>query len=175
MTFFLHRGEPMKKMTKLLIVLLLLATPTVLTAEIFEWTDENGVKHYTDTPPPEKKAGVKTVSAIQPSAAEENKKVAQNENTKETELNALIEEIDKEAEESENLKRQAQVTAGKNKAPTRQEMIQQEREKLEYRLDYLENQPPAAFNNARSRQVMIGRYKYKLQQLDQSPEAYFGW
>ena len=172
---FLHRSEPMQKMTKFLIVLLLLAAPTILWAEIFEWTDADGVKHYTDTPPPEKNTDVKTVTAVQSSAPAENQKAAQDKNAKEAELDALIEEIDKESEESENLKKQAQVAAGKNKAPTRQEMIQQEREKLEYKLDYLEKQPPAAFNNARSRQVMIGRYKYKLQQLEESPDAYFGW
>ena len=51
--------------------------------------------------------------------------------------------------------------------------IQIEQEKLEEKLAYLENLPPDAFANSRSRNVIIGKYQYRLQQLLSDPDSYF--
>ena len=46
-------------------------------------------------------------------------------------------------------------------------------EKLEEKLEYLENLPPDAFANSRSRNVIIGQYLYRLEQLLSDPDGYF--
>jgi hypothetical protein len=46
-------------------------------------------------------------------------------------------------------------------------------EKLEENLVYLESLPSNAFANSRSRDVIIGRYRYRLQQLKSDPDGYF--
>jgi Domain of unknown function (DUF4124) len=41
---------------KVLILVLLLLTVASVSAKIFKWVDENGVTHYSETPPPKQKA-----------------------------------------------------------------------------------------------------------------------
>lgn len=61
----------MKKLTTLALLGALLAAPA-MAAQFYKWTDENGVTHYSETPPPD---SVKSSTAIkvpsrQPSGAE---------------------------------------------------------------------------------------------------------
>lgn len=36
------------------VLLLLLVLPVMASAEVYQWVDENGKKHFSDTPPPDK-------------------------------------------------------------------------------------------------------------------------
>jgi hypothetical protein len=110
----------MKSITIIIIFGFACLTASGLQAEIYSWTDENGVKHYGNTPPADRAAQIKTAREI-----------------------------------------------------PRQERIQIEQEKLEEKLAYLENLPPDAFANSRSRNVVIGQYQYRLQQLQSDPDSYF--
>ena len=56
---------------------------------------------------------------------------------------------------------------------SRQERIQNEQKILEEKLAYLENLPSDAFANSRSRNVIIGQYQYRLQQLMSDPDNYY--
>lgn len=143
-------------------------------ADMYYWVDENGAKHFSSDPPPKgvkyKKVGEEITSDTSADAQTQ---------AEETEaLDALLkdlEETDKKNEEAEKLKRQAEIQSGTNKPPTRREMIQKEKAKLEDTLKHLESLPPESFANSRSRNVIIGQYQYKLSQLNSSPKKYFGW
>jgi Skp family chaperone for outer membrane proteins len=143
-------------------------------ADTYSWVDENGVKHFSSDPPPKgvpyKKVGEEITSDVSVDAE------TQAAETKA--LDALLnelEETDKKNAEAEKLKREADIQSGANKPPTRQEIIQKEKEKLEDTLKHLESLPPESFANSRSRNVIIGQYQYKLSQLNSSPAKYFGW
>ena len=143
-------------------------------AAMYYWVDENGVKNFSNDPPPKGVEYKKVGEAVSSETPADEQTQA-----KETEaLDALIKDLDeteKENEEAEKLKRQSLNQSDSNEAPTRQEIIEKERKKLEDTIEHLQNLPPESFANSRSRNVIIGEYKYKLMQLNSSPKKYFGW
>jgi hypothetical protein len=123
-------------------------TASGLQAEIYSWTDENGVKHYSNTPPADRAAQIKTAREIRPSPEVfQNKEKIDEEN-----FEAILEEQDKANKPS------APTISTTQQKPSRQERIQIE---------------PDAFANSRSRNVVIGKYQYRLQQLLSDPDSYF--
>ena len=153
----------MKPIAIVIIVVFACLTASGLEAEIYFWTDENGVKHYSNTPPADRAAQIKTAREIQPSPEVFQSK----EKIDEENFEALLEEQDKASKSS------APTISTTQQKPSRQERIQIEQEKLEEKLAYLENLPPDAFANSRSRNVIIGKYQYRLQQLRSDPDSYF--
>jgi len=135
-----------------------------LHAEIYSWTDEKGVKHYSHTPPSADRAlRVKTAPEIQENSAD----TLEIEKINEENVEALLEELDEENKSSEA------IDSGPRQELSHQQRIQNEKKKLEEKLAYLENLPPDSFANSRSRGVIIGRYRYRLQQLLSNPDDYF--
>ena len=132
-------------------------------AEIYSWTDENGVKHYSHTPPPDRSVPVKTALEIQPDPATDQ----EIEKINEENVDAILEALDKEEQAS------AQKPANVQKPPSRQDRIAAEKEKLEEKIAWLEQLPPRAYTNTRSKQAIIGRYQYRMQLLLSNPDEYF--
>jgi len=139
-------------------------------AEIYSWTDENNVKHYSHTPPPEGTTQIKTTREISsnpvatstsPQAAQADRKIDEDN------IEALLDELDKEN------KTAARKPGSSKQTLSRQERIQNEQTKLEEKLAYLESLPGSAFANSRSRGVVIGQYQYRLQQLMSDPDSYY--
>lgn len=134
-----------------------------LQAEIYFWTDENGVKHYSQTPPVDRAVHIKAVPEIQSSTASDQK----TEKINEENIKAILEAFDKTG-------RPFSPKPVKTKKPlSRQERIQAEKERLEDKILYIEGLPSRAFANSRSRQAIIGRYQYRMQQLLSNPDKYF--
>jgi len=138
-------------------------TASGLKAEIYFWTDESGVKHYSNSPPADRSVQIKTAREIRtrPEISQNSAKID------EENIEAMLEELDKTEKSS------APTTSTTQQKPSRQERIQIEQEKLEEKLAYLQNLPPEAFRNSRSRNVIIGRYQYRLEQLLSDPDGYF--
>jgi hypothetical protein len=153
----------MKPITMVILFIFACLTPSELVAEIYFWTDENGVRHYSDTPPADIAVQIKTARKIQsdPQALESKEKLD------EENFEAMLEEQDKADQSSTPAAGEAQRDL------SRQERIQIEQEKLEEKLAYLENLPPESFSNSRSRLAIIGRVRYRLEQLLSDPDGYF--
>jgi hypothetical protein len=134
-----------------------------LQAEIYFWTDENGIKHYSNTPPADRAATIKTAPEIQPDPTAEQKIEKLNEEN----IDAILEALEKEGQAA------APKSAKTDKPPSRQERIRAEKESLKDKIQYIEGLPPHAFANSRSRQAIIGRYRYRLQELLSNPDEYF--
>ena len=56
----------MKPITIVIIVVFACLIAFGIEAEIYSWTDENGVKHYSNTPPPDSATQIKTAGEIPP-------------------------------------------------------------------------------------------------------------
>ena len=56
----------MKTVAIIIIFVFACLTASGLEAEIYSWTDENGVKHYSNTPPPDSATQIKTAGEIPP-------------------------------------------------------------------------------------------------------------
>ncbi|MDJ0816502.1 MAG: DUF4124 domain-containing protein [Desulfobacterales bacterium] len=142
---------------------------TAVDADVYTWVDENGVRHYSDSPPDEAEdAKVVFPEYKFDEAAEE----ARNQEEQE-QINSLIEEIEAEdareqAEEKERAK-QAEL----NREPTREELIAAEKERLEKKIAFLEEQPLEYFGSQRNKIVRIGYYHYQIQELMENPDKYF--
>ena len=153
----------MRSITAVVILLFWVLTVSDIQAEIYSWTDEKGVKHYSHTPPPEREVPFESAPEIKPDPA-----VAQKD---ETINEANVEKILKELDQEEAAPVQ-QKDASK-KPPSPKNRIEAEAEKLREKIAFLEQLPPDAYANDRSKQAIIGRYQYRLQQLYSDPDAYF--
>ena len=153
----------MKPIAIFIIFVLACLAASGLKAEIYFWTDENGVKHYSNTPPADRSVQIKTAQEIRtrPEISQSRAKID------EENIEAILQELDR-AEKSP-----APTASTTPQKPSRQERIQIEQEKLQEKLAYLQNLPPEAFANSRSRNVIIGRYQYRLEQLLSDPDGYF--
>jgi hypothetical protein len=158
-----NEGDGLKSIAIVIVIVLAGLTAAGLQAEIYSWSDENGVKHYSQTPPVEGTVRIKSTQEISdsPEAAQTNRKID------EENFEAVLEDLDKE-----NKPAAPKHSATKQKL-SRQERIQNEQKILEEKLAYLENLPPDAFANSRSRSVIIGKYQYRLQQLMSDPDSYY--
>ena len=153
----------MKSITMLTVFIFVGLTASGVQAEIYSWTDENGVKHYSHTPPPDRSVPIKAAPEIKsaPTADKEIEKI------NEQNVDAILEELEKEEQASTS------KTTKDKKPPSRQDRIAAEREKLEEKIAWVEQLPPEAFTNSRSKQAIIGRYRYRMDQLDSNPDEYF--
>ena len=153
----------MKSIAMVMVFIFIGLTAFGVQAEIYSWTDENGVKHYSHTPPPDLSVSVKTAPEIQPGPTTDQKIEKINEEN----IDAILEELEKEEQTPAPKPVKAQ------KPPSRQERIVAEEEKLAEKIAWLEQLPPQAYTNMRSKQAIIGRYKYRMQQLLSNPDEYF--
>jgi hypothetical protein len=165
-----NEGDGMKSTAIVMVLIFAGLTAIGVQAEIYSWTDENGVKHYSHTPPPAGTVQIETTREIStspvatstsPQAAQADRKIDENN------IEAILDEFDKE-----NKTAAPKPRSSKQKL-SRQERIQNEQTKLEEKLAYLESLPGSAFANSRSRNVVIGQYQYRLQQLMSDPDSYF--
>ena len=158
-----NEGDGMKSIAMVMVFIFAGLTASSVQAEIYSWTDENGVKHYSHTPPADRSVRIKTAPEIQPGPTSDQK----TEKINEENIDAILEELDKEEQAS------TPKPAKTQKPLSRQERIQKEKEILEDKIAWLEQLPPQAYTNMRSKQAIIGRYRYRMQQLLANPDAYF--
>ena len=152
----------MKSVTIIMVFIFISLAASGVRAEIYSWTDENGVKHYSHTPPPDRSVPVKTAPEIQSDSITDQEIEKLNEENVDAILKALEEE-----------QASAPKPAKIQKPPSRQDRIAAEKEKLEEKIAWLEQLPPEAYANARSKQAIIGRYRYRMEQLESNPNEYF--
>ena len=153
----------MKSIAMIMIFIFAGLTASGVQAEIYSWVDENGTKHYSQTPPPDRSVHIKTSPEIQPESTTDQEIEKLNEEN----IDAILEELEKEEQAS------APKPAKTQKQPSRQERIEKEKEKLEEKIAWLEQLPPKAYSNMRSKQAIIGRYRYRMEQLESNPDEYF--
>jgi len=140
-----------------------------LKAEVYTWTDENGVKHFSDQPPAEAKGAKPAFPAYNYDEAADKKRTESDTR----ELQQVIKTIDKNYEEAQQEEKQRQQEAQANQPPTMEEMVAAERDKLELKIAELEAAPLEFFGSQRNKRLTIGYYRYRLEDLAKDPEKYF--
>jgi len=138
-------------------------------AEIYTWTDENGVRRYSDSPPEDAEDARVIFPEYQFDESADKNRMAQDQE----ELKSLIKDIEAEDAEAQAEERKRAEEAEKNRKPTQEELIAAEKERLEKRIVFLEEQPLEFFGSQRNKTVRIGYYHYRLQELMQNPDQYF--
>jgi len=141
----------------------LLLVATCATAEIYTWTDENGIKHYSNQPPSDAKDPEVAFKEYQYDAQADRERFEMDQQ----EWDSLMQDIT--AEEREQRAREKE----QNRQLTLEEKQAAEKERLESRITELEQMPLEYFGSQKNKRVRIGYFRYRLQELMQNPEKYF--
>ena len=138
-------------------------------ADIYTWTDENGVKHFGNQPP-DNAANATVVFQEEPhdEAADQKRTATQNE-----ELTELIRELDEEEEQQAAEARKKAAQAEQNREMTQDERIALEKRRLEEKIADLVEQPLEFYGSERNKRARIGYYRYRLETLMSDPDKYF--
>ena len=142
---------------------------TAPNAEVYTWTDENGVKHFSDRLPADANGAKQAFPAYEYDEAADKKRTE----SESQELEKVVKTIDEEHEKAEQEERQRQKEAEENQIPTMEEKVVAEREKLNQKIAELEEQPLEFFGSQRNKILTIGYYNYRLEDLAKDPEKYF--
>ena len=138
-------------------------------ADVYSWTDENGVKHFGNQPP-DNAANAKLVFKEEPhdEAADQQRTETQNK-----ELTELIRELEEEEERQKAEERKRTAEATQNQQPTQQGRVEAERARLEAKIAELVERPLDYFGSERNKRARVGYYRYRLEALNSDPDKYF--
>ncbi len=183
-----------------------------LEAQMYQWTDEKGVKHFSNVSPSDsaeelniekERAGDKTAADIpkgienrRTHEVQESARKGREKVQSELENQSLPE--DKNVEDKGTIFEKAKLDIGrfpitqdelvneekerlkqiKNYSEkvslSREELISREKRRLETAIRDLEGAPTSKFGSFDNKRRQVGYYKYRLTELIESPDTYFG-
>lgn len=161
----------MKLFTTLLGLVFTLLCFSTLNADVYTWTDENGVKHYSNAPPDEDDVQVEFKEY-----QHNQKAVQQNQqapDSQQQDMDKLIREIEEDNRNDEAQQKRRAKTAKKNQPSIQEQSIESEKKRLSDKIAELEEKPLDYFGSAKNKRAQIGFYKYRLQTLMDNPDKYF--
>ena len=161
----------MKILNILIISVLAFFCVSTLNAEIYVWTDEKGVKHYSDHPP--ENVENYEVQSTPPTNQQDEEADNKQPEAEQEQIQEFIKDADENYENQQREEKLKAEEAEKNRPPTQEEKIAAEKEKLEKKIAELEEQPLEYFGSQKNKRVRIGFYRYKLEALLQDPDQYF--
>ena len=138
---------------------------TPLHADIYSWTDENGVKHFSNAPPADAQDVTVEFKEYQYNAKADRQRIEMEQEE--------WEEVFRQAEREEKKERQQAEAERQNRKPTRAELVESEKQRLLNKITLLEEKPLDYFGSYKNKRVRIGYYKYRLETLMQNPDKYF--
>jgi len=159
----------MKSLNILIIFIFIIFGISVGAADVYTWVDENGIRHYGDSPPEEAEDAKVMFPEYQYDEAADKNRGKQDEQK----LKSLIKDIEADNAEEQAAARKRAQQAQLNKKPTRQDLIAAEKKRLEDKIAFLEKQPLEFFGSQRNKIVRIGFYRYQMEDLMQDPDKYF--
>ena len=161
----------MKRLNIIIIFVLTCFSVSSLYADVYVWTDEKGVKHYSDHPP----ENVDDYEIQKESQPNQNDQQTNNEQTdaEQDHVQEFIKDADKNYEKQRQEEKLKAEEAQKNQPPTQEEKIAAEKEKLEMKIAELEEQPLEYFGSQKNKRTRIGYYRYRLEALLENPDKYF--
>ena len=158
----------MKLLTIICAIFFILLCSASLNAEIYSWTDDKGVKHYSNTPPDEENAQVEFKEYQHNKRADQRRSEDENED-----LDSLIKDIENNDRKAKAAEEKRLAEAKKNQPPTNAERIEAEKKRLTDKIAELEEMPLDYFGSQKNKRVRIGYFKYRLETLAQDPDKYF--
>ena len=159
----------MKRLLSLLFLIGILLWVSAPHADIYSWTDANGVKSFGNQPP-ENATNVKLLFKEKPYDAAADQKRTETDNEELTELIRELEED--EAQQAAEARRKA-AQAEANREPTQEERVALEKKRLEAKIADLEEKPLDYFGSFKNKRVRLGYYRYRLETLMRDPDQYF--
>lgn len=159
----------MKRLLSLVFLIGILLWAPASYADVYSWTDENGVKNFGNEPP-ENAVNVKLIFKEKPHDAAADQQRTDTDNKEVTEL---IRELEKEEQQQAAEDRRKAAAAAANRKPTPEERIALEKKRLEAKIADLEEKPLSYFGSQKNKRVRIGYYRYRMEALMRDPDQYF--
>lgn len=154
---------------RLLMALVFFVLPglSYLSADVYKWTDAQGTSHFGNRPPSDGrdiKLLFKEIDSgqAQPPAADGSQK----------DIKEVLQQFEEE-QQREREQQRIQAETARRSPPTQAEIIAREKERLEKKIQELEQQPLEVFGSQKNKRVRIGYYEYRLQNLMSDPVDYF--
>ncbi len=163
----------MKYLPLLVLSVFVLLFITDLNADnIYSWTDENGVRQYSNIAPDKDRKDVEIIKEI-PHTQDDEKKSGQATNELDRVLDEL--EVENRAAEIEREEKDKKIEAEKNKAAQDKlnKKIQTEKERLQKEIRRIEQLASGGTFSLAMKKFKIKEYQEKLDLLERSPEEYF--
>ncbi len=153
--------------------LVLLFIPDLNAGSIYTWTDENGVKRYSNAAPGEDAKDVEVIKEI-PHTQADNEKSEQNAKKLEQVLEGL--EAENKAAEIEREQKNKEIEAEKKKTAFDKlnKKVLIEKERLQNEIRRIEQLAIGGPYSLAMKKTKIKEYQDKLDLLERSPEEYFG-
>ena len=160
----------MRRITQLCLTMaiLLLAGP-VIAGTIYTWTDANGVKRFSDSPPPEGATNVHTTDEIEssPGAGDQASQT----------YDQMVDEASRSADEhfaQEAEKRAAEAEAEhQQQAEAMDQRVAAEKEQLQQQINEIEARGLGPTFSQGQKDAMIQEVQARIDRLESDPEAYF--
>jgi len=147
----------------------LLFVPDLNAGSIYTWTDENGVKRYSNAAPDEDPKDLKVINEIPHTQADKEQSRQNSEK-----LEQVLEEL--KAAEIEREQKNKKIDAEKKKSAldTLNKKVLLEKERLQNEIRRIEQLAIGGPYSLAMKKSKIKEYQDKLDLLERSPEEYFG-
>ncbi len=151
----------------------LLFVPILNAGSIYTWTDENGVKRYSNEAPPDDSKDLKVIKEIPHTQADDDRS---RQNVEKLEQVLEAQEAEKKAAEIEKEQKNKKIDAGKKKTAksTLNKKVLLEKERLQNEIRRIEQLAIGGPYSLAMKKSKIKEYQDKLALLESSPEEYFG-
>ena len=152
----------------LAMAILLLAGPAIA-GTIYTWTDADGVKRFSDSPPPEGTPNVQTTNEIEsnPGAGDQASQT----------YDQMVDEASKSADEQfaqEDAKRAAEAEAERQQqTETIDQRVAAEKERLQQQINQIESRGLGPTFSQGQKDAMIQEVQTRIDRLESDPDAYF--
>ncbi len=144
----------------------------ILAADIYNWTDKNGIKRFSDQPPPPDVKQYKTIQ-VQPDKSSGQETGVDNR----TGYDSMVENVKGETlqREQEKLQEEASRAAEeKRKAESfTKARVEAERQRLNEKIDAVNKRPLSRTYDQSFKQARINEIQKQIDKLNNSPEEYF--
>ena len=186
----------------IVIFLAIILSGALVRAKVYTWTDEKGVKHYSNVAPSESAEEIQQDKEIPLDAAPEQEEEAPSQETDAEESDETEseeepkpdQETDEKTTEStadselnlgslptdqgelvareKNIVKQLQLELEKDESK-RQEFIEKEKKRLMQTLEHIRRTPVSSFGSSKNKTRQMGYVQYRLDALLNSPDTYF--
>ena len=140
-----------------------------LKAEVYTWTDENGIRHFSDQLPADAKGAKPAFPSYKYNEATDKQRTETDSNELQKVVDKIGENYDKQQQEDKRRQEEAEA----NRPPTMEERVAEEKTKLNQKIADLEAKPLEFFGSQKNKIRTIGYYNYRLADLEKDPEKYF--
>ncbi len=147
---------------------LLLSGPA-LAGTIYTWTDANGVKRFSNSPPPEGATDVHTMDELETGSGDDDQTRQEYNRMVEDASNRADEQMAQDAEE----RAQAAEVERQQQADEMGQRIAAERERLQKQIDDIEGRGLGPNFSPGQKEAMIQKVQEQIDRLESDPEAYF--